>query len=117
MQGTGLAAMISVYGPKGAAETMIAKVVARHAQVRGVTASGEPYAANDPALLAWVLATTGHGFGGAYSRYVRRLSGEQIDQFYAESAPAARLYGLSDPPTSRTQVDALFEAMKDRLEP
>lgn len=117
MQATGLAAMISIYGPSTAAEAMIAKVVARHEQVRGVTPSGEPYAANDPELLAWVLATTGYGFGGAYSRYVRRLTGEETDRLYAESAPAARLYGLEQPLVSQAQVDALFQTMKDRLEP
>lgn len=117
MQSTGMAAMISIYGPRSAAEALIARVVARHDQVRGVTPDGEPYAANDPELLAWVLATTGYGFGEAYSRYVRRLSAEEIDRLYAESAPAARLYGLDSPLASRAQMDALFDVMKDRLEP
>ena len=117
MQSTGMAAMVSVYGPRRAAEAMIARVVARHDQVRGVTASGEPYCANDPELLAWVLATTGFGFGGAYSRYVRPLSPEQLDRLYAESEPAARLYGLENPLTTQREMDLLFEVMKDRLEP
>jgi uncharacterized protein (DUF2236 family) len=117
MQRTGLAAMVSIYGPTSAAEAMIAGVVARHGEVSGVTPAGEPYAANDPELLAWVLATTGHGFSGAYSRYVRRLTGEEVDRLYAESAPAARLYGLSNPLTTRAELDALFQSMKDRLEP
>lgn len=117
MRRTGMAAMVSIYGPRSAAEALIAGVVARHVTVRGVTPSGEPYAANDPELLAWVLGTTGYGFGGAYSRYVRRLGGEEIDRLYAESAPAARLYGLEQPLTSRAELDALFRAMQDRLEP
>ena len=85
--------------------------------MRGVTPAGEPYAANDPELLAWVLGTTGYGFGYAYSRYVRPLSGEEIDRLYAESRPAAKLYGLDEPLASRAELDALFEAMKPRLEP
>lgn len=117
MRSTGSAAMISIYGPKSAAEALIARVVARHEDVRGVTPAGEPYCANDPELLAWVLGTTGHGFGGAYSRYVRRLAGEELDRLYAESAPAARLYGLDAPLNSRAGLDALFETMKERLEP
>ena len=117
MQSTGHAAMVSIYGPRRAAEALIRSVVARHEQVRGVTPAGEAYAANDPELLAWVLATTGFGFGGAYSRYVRRLSGADMDRLYAESAPAARLYGLEQPLATRAQMDALFARMKDRLEP
>jgi len=117
MQSTGLAAMISIYGPRSAAEALISGVVRRHEAVRGVTPSGEPYAANDPQLLAWVLATTSYGFGGAYSRYVRRLSGEQMDRLYIESAPAARLYGLQEPLASRVEMEALFTVMEGRLEP
>jgi uncharacterized protein (DUF2236 family) len=117
MRSTGMAAMISIYGPKSAAEALIGRVVARHEAVRGVTPSGEPYAANDPELLAWVLGTTGYGFGGAYSRYVRRLAGEEIDRLYVESHPAAKLYGLDNPLSSRAELERLFEAMKHRLEP
>lgn len=117
MQRTGLAAMISVYGPASAAEAMIARVVKQHEAVRGTTPAGEPYAAGDPELLLWVQATTGLGFGDAYSRYVRRLSAEELDRLYAESEPAARLYGVEDPPRSRAEIEAVLAAMKDRLEP
>jgi uncharacterized protein (DUF2236 family) len=117
MRSTGHAAMVSIYGPKGAAEALIRRVVERHGQVRGVAPDGRAYCANDPELLAWVLATTGFGFGGAYSRYVRPLSGEEMDRLYAESVPAARLYGLDGPLTSQAEMDALFARMKDQLEP
>lgn len=117
MQSTGLAAMISVYGPARAAEAMIARVVKQHEAVRGTTPGGQPYAASDPELLLWVQATTGYGFGDAYSRYVRRLSGEELDRLYAESEPAGRLYGLKDPPRSRAGIEAVLAAMKDQLEP
>ena len=117
MQRTGLAAMISVYGPRSAAEAMIERVVHQHEAVRGTTPGGQPYAANDPELLLWVQATTGYGFGDAYSRYVRPLTGEQLDCLYAESEPAARLYGVKDPPRSRAGLEAVLRAMKDRLEP
>ena len=83
MQRTGLAAMITVYGPRSAAEAMIARVVRQHGAVRGTTPAGEPYAASDPELLRWVQATTGYGFGDAYSRYVRPLADDQLDRLYA----------------------------------
>ena len=117
LQSTGLAAMISVYGPSSAAEAMIAGVVKRHESVRGTTPAGEPYAANDPELLLWVQATTGFGFGDAYSLYVRPLSAEDLDRLYAESEPAARLYGVKDPPRTRAEIEAVMAAMADRLEP
>jgi uncharacterized protein (DUF2236 family) len=85
--------------------------------VRGTTPAGEPYAASDPELLLWVQATTGYGFGDAYSRYVRPLADQQLDHLYAESEPAARLYGVKDPPRSRADIEAVFAALKHRLEP
>jgi uncharacterized protein (DUF2236 family) len=75
------------------------------------------YAADDPELLLWVQATTGYGFGDAYSRYVRPLEDGQLDRLYAESGAAARLYGVKDPPRSRADVEAVFAAMAHRLEP
>ncbi|HEY4028753.1 MAG TPA: oxygenase MpaB family protein [Caulobacteraceae bacterium] len=117
LQSTGLAAMISVYGPRSAAEAMIAGVVERHRTVRGVTPAGEPYAASDPDLLLWVQATTGLGFGDAYSRYVRPLTADDLDRLYAESEPSALLYGVKDPPRTRAEIEAVLSRMAHRLAP
>jgi uncharacterized protein (DUF2236 family) len=48
---TGAAAMMTVYGPRSAAEAMIARVVRIHGKVTGTTSDGTPYRANDPRLL------------------------------------------------------------------
>jgi uncharacterized protein (DUF2236 family) len=117
MQRTGLAAMMTVYGPRPAAEAMIAGISRRHGQVRGTTPGGEAYAASDPELLDWVQATASFGFMNAYHRLVTPLSSADRDRFYAEGAPAARLYGATGAPTSEAEVEALFERMRPRLEP
>ncbi len=117
LQRTGLAAMATVYGPRGAAEGMIAAVNRAHAAVAGTTPAGLPYRADDPELLTWVQATALYGFARAYGRYVRPLTGEDLDRFYAEGAPAARLYGALDPPTSEAGMQSLFAATRARLEP
>lgn len=117
LQRTGLAAMLTVYGPRSRAETMIAGVVRRHAAVNGTTPEGERYDANDQDLLDWVQATTGFGFIGAYSAYVQRLSGAEFDRAYAEAGPAAALYGAHGAPRSRAEFDMLFRKMEGRLAP
>ncbi len=117
MQRTGLAAMVTVYGPRSAAEQMIAGVVRRHGAVAGTTPAGEAYRACDPALLTWVHATAAFGFAEAYHRYARPLGREEFDRFYAESVPAARLYGALDAPDSSAGMHALFLSMHGRLEP
>lgn len=109
--------MVTVYGARSQAEAMIAGVVRMHERVQGHTPAGEAYRANDVALLTWVQATAGFGFAEAYHRYARALSPEEFDRFYAEGAPAARLYGALDAPTSKTELMALFESKRSRLEP
>lgn len=115
MQRTGLAAMVTIYGPRSKAEAMIAGVVRRHDRVTGHTLEGEPYHANDPALLDWVQATAGFGFTEAYHTYVRDLGEDERAALFTESVPIARLYGAVGAPASPHELDMLFEAMKARL--
>jgi len=114
---TGLAAMVSVYGPRSVAEAMIAGVVRMHDKVAGHTPAGQAYRANDVRLLSWVQATAGFGFVEAYHRYVHPLTPEELDRLYAEGAPTARLYGALEAPASQAELHALFESMRGRLEP
>jgi uncharacterized protein (DUF2236 family) len=112
---TGLAAMVTVYGPQGAAQAMIAGVVRRHERVSGRTREGEPYRASDPDLLDWVQATAGFGFTEAYHAAVRPLTAQERGDLFAEALPAARLYGATGAPASGAELDALFAAMRPRL--
>src|SRR3984885_6408049 len=114
---TGLAAMISVYGARSVAEPMIARVVRMHATVRGTTASGVPYSANDPRLLTWVHATAAFGFAEAYNRYVNPLSEAKINSLYLEGTPVSLLYGAIDPPRSVDEMRSLFESAGPQFAP
>ena len=115
LQRTGLAAMVTVYGPRSKAEAMIAGVVRRHERVTGWTSSGEPYRASDPELLNWVQATAGFGFTEAYHAYVRGLTAGEREALFTEALPSARLYGAISAPASQDELDALFEVMRPRL--
>ena len=117
LQRTGLAAMVTVYGARSRAETMIAGVRRAHDRVSGVTADGASYRANDPELLRWVQATAQFGFLEAYAAFVRRLAPSERDLFYAEGAPAAALYGATGAPGSEAELQALFTSVAPRLEP
>lgn len=114
---TGLAAMVTVYGARSVAERMIAGVARMHARVSGETADGRPYRADDPELLVWVQATAGYGFIEAYHRFVRPLSQAERSALLVEALPAARLYGAEGVPATPAAQDALFDAMRGRLEP
>jgi uncharacterized protein (DUF2236 family) len=112
---TGLAAMISVYGARSVAETMIARVVRMHASVQGTSVEGVRYSASDPRLLTWVHATAAFGFAEAYNHYVQPLSPQNLNDFYREGAPLSRLYGAIDAPRSLAGMEALFESTRSRL--
>jgi uncharacterized protein (DUF2236 family) len=112
---TGLAAMVTIYGPRGKAEAMIARIRRMHDRVAGLTPAGEVYRANDPELLNWVQATAAYGFLQAYHAYVRPLSDLQRDRYYGEGTQAASLYGASAA-TSEAALKMRFAAMSNRLE-
>jgi uncharacterized protein (DUF2236 family) len=114
---TGAAAMMTVYGPRSAAENMIQRVVRLHDRVSGVTPDGTPYHANDDArLLDWVQATACYGFIEAYSRCVTPLSEAERSQAFAESAISAQLYGALGAPKSLKEWRALLARTGPQLE-
>ena len=113
---TGFAAMMTVYGPRSAAEQLIARVVRMHEHVKGTTPEGLPYRANDPRLLDWVQATAVFGFTEAYHRHVQPLSAYEKDAAFVEAQAAARLYGATGLPHSWAGWEALLAATAPGLE-
>jgi uncharacterized protein (DUF2236 family) len=113
---TGLAAMATIYGARGTAEAMIARVRRIHDAVAGTTSSGAPYSANDPELLNWVHATAAYGFLQAYHTYVHPLSLSERDRYYAEGVQVAGLYGAAWAPVSESEIEILFHAGRGHLE-
>jgi len=113
---TGYAAMMTVYGPRSAAEQLIARVARMHGHVRGTTPDGLAYHANDPRLLDWVQATAVFGFTEAYHRFVRTLSAQEQDAAFLESAASARLYGATGIPRSWAEWETLLAATAPGLE-
>ena len=116
MQRTGLAAMMTVYGPRRRAEALIASVRQLHERIGGVTPAGQRYRASEPELLDWVHATASFGFLQAYERYVRGFDESARDRYYAEGRPAALLYGAVGAPCSCAELQRLLDAMLPQLE-
>jgi len=114
---TGAAAMMTVYGPRPAAEAMIARVVAMHEQVRGIDTAGRAYHANDQRLLDWVQATAAYGFIHAYHAYATPLTCTERSRIFAEGQEAARLYGALGAPASLADWEALLARTGPLLEP
>ena len=114
---TGLAAMVTVYGPHSKAENMIAGIRRMHGKISGITAEGFTYNANDEELLNWVQATASFGFMEAYHQLVQPLTEPERDSVYREGSRPAALYGAVGAPGSRAEQQALFDTMRAKLKP
>lgn len=105
----------SSYAPRADAEEMIARVRAIHVQVRGVTADGVPYAADDPELLTWVHVTESLGFLEGYRRYCRPVPQAQADRYYAEVARIAQALGARDVPMCEADLHDYLRTVRPQL--
>ena len=104
------------YASTREAERLIARVRGIHERVIGVTEDGQPYAANDPALLTWVHVTEVASFMRGYLLYARpTLPLEIQDRYYAEQARVAIALGARDVPRSIAEVEAYFAAVQNDL--
>lgn len=91
------------FGSRADADAATRRVRAMHKQVRGELAkpagrfpAGTPYAADDPPLLLWILATLVDSALVVYERYVASLSHAERDAFWQDYRVVGTLFGLKD---------------------
>jgi uncharacterized protein (DUF2236 family) len=107
---------VTTYGGPDEAEAAIARVRGIHGRVRGVLPDGTPYAADDPALLAWVHVTETVSFLAAWKRLVEpRMSRADEDRYVAEMAEIGRRLGADPVPRSLGDARALIAATRSAL--
>jgi uncharacterized protein (DUF2236 family) len=103
-----------------AAEAMFAgsRVRAVHARMRGCTAAGLTYAADDPQLLAWMHCCLVASFLEIVTRGGIRLSGTEQDAYIAEQVRLAMLVGLEpdEVPHNRAGLLDYFRVIRPLLE-
>ncbi|MCD9029381.1 oxygenase MpaB family protein [Luteimonas sp. BDR2-5] len=106
----------TTYAGQAEAQRLIAHVAAIHGRVRGTTADGQPYAADDPGLLTWVHVTEAFGFLQGYRRYSPTpLPEGAADRYFDESRRVAEALGARDVPDSAAAVDAYFQQIQAEL--
>ncbi len=108
-----------VYGTTEQAEQAGRRVRAIHARMTATDPrTGERFRVDDPHLLRWVHVTEVESFMESALRGGLRLTGAEIDAYYAEQTRAAALVGL-DPatvPGSAAAVADYYERMRPELE-
>jgi uncharacterized protein (DUF2236 family) len=108
------------WGSRAEADRATRRVRAMHRRVRGTLAepagrfpAGTPYAADDPALLLWVLATLVDSALLVFQKYVGRLTDAERDAYWQDYRQIGRLFALRDAemPATIADFDAYMHAM------
>ncbi len=115
-----------VFGPRAQAERASRRVRAMHRRVRGELRepagrfpAGTPYAADDPALLLWILATLVDSGLVVYQRYVRDLTRDERDAYWRDWRVFGRHFGLAEhqmPTTIEQFEDYVSDVVHQDLE-
>ncbi|MER7759228.1 oxygenase MpaB family protein [Streptomyces sp. NPDC097619] len=106
----------TTYGTVEDAQRAVDTVRAVHARVRGRTAEGVPYRADDPHLLEWVHVAEVDSFLRSHQRFgARPLDGPGRDAYVAAAARVARALGVPDPPVTEAGLAARLEAYRPEL--
>ncbi|MFD7927974.1 oxygenase MpaB family protein [Streptomyces sp. NPDC059742] len=104
------------FGTRPAAAAAVARVREVHARIRGRTADGIPYRADDPELLTWVHIAEADCFLRAHQRYGRSpLDPAGCDAYLADTARVARALGADRPPESRHELALRMERYRPAL--
>ena len=92
-----------LFGERDEADRVTARVRHVHAQMRGVLPepagrfpAGTPWAADDPELTLWILATLADSGALVYTRYLGGLTRAERDAYWQDWRVVGRLFGLAD---------------------
>ena len=97
----------TTYGGEALARQAIHRVNTIHANIRGIDLDGQPYVANEPALIRWVHLVEVTSFLGAYQHLAQQpLSPQACDQYIAEMAQVGHLLGAVDLPLTYAAAQA-----------
>lgn len=101
LQRTAAALNTVMFGSRTAADQVTARIRRVHSRVRGRLAepvgpfsAGTPWAADDPGLLLWIIATLVDSSLLVYERYVRELRASERQEYWSDYRTVAELFGL-----------------------
>jgi uncharacterized protein (DUF2236 family) len=110
------------FGARADAERATRRVRAMHRRVRGELErpagrfpAGTPFAADEPELLLWILATLVDSSLVVYERYVGSLSTAERDDLWQDYRVVGRLFGLKDREMP-SDIGDFDEYMRDMLD-
>jgi uncharacterized protein (DUF2236 family) len=104
------------FAADGDAQAAVDRVRYVHERIRGRTAAGQPYRADDPHLLLWVHVAGTDSFLRAHQRFGQRpLDAAGADEYVRQAGVVAQALGATDVPTTVAELDATIEAFRPEL--
>ena len=105
----------TTYGGHAMAMGAIHRVNEIHAKIKGVDLEGNPYVANEPALIRWVHIAEVSSFLSAYQHLSKNpLAAHECDQYIHEMAKIGRWLGATELPLTWSSTQ--FELAQYRQE-
>jgi uncharacterized protein (DUF2236 family) len=118
LAGTSRWLTMTTFGSRALADRECARVRGVHRRVRGIyrddAGAERPYRANDEHLLAWVHASFAHSMLVCHETFAGPVPGGP-DAYVREWATAGELVGLSRPPRTVCELEALVESYEPEL--
>ena len=106
----------TTYGSEALAMKAIQRVNAIHSRISGVDLQGQPYVANEAALINWVHLVEATSFLSAYQHVAKTpLTPTEADQYMAEMAVLGHLLGGVDLPTTVVAAEVQMRGYQDAL--
>ena len=108
------------FGTRDAADRATGRVRRMHTRVKGELLepagrwpAGTPYAADDPGLLLWILATLADGGATVYKRWVGGLDRFELEELWQDYRVVGRLFGIPDSamPASWLEFEDYWDGM------
>lgn len=107
---------VTTFGRADDAESAVAAVRRVHATVRGRTADGTPYHADDPHLLEWVHVAEVDSFLTAHQRFGRqRLTPDEADEYLAQAGSVTLRLGARRVPVTTRELADTIESYRGEL--
>jgi uncharacterized protein (DUF2236 family) len=101
-----------LWGDQEGADRATARVRRVHSRFRGTLSeavgpfpAGTPWAADDPQLLLWILATLADSAWVVYERYVRALSRAEKDAYWDDMRVIGSLFGVGGQDMPRDSLE------------
>ncbi|MFF5701015.1 oxygenase MpaB family protein [Streptomyces sp. NPDC012794] len=118
LQRTSTFLAVTTFGTGADAAAAVERVREVHARIRGRTADGVPYRADDPELLTWVHVAEAYCFLRAHQRYGRHpLDPSGRDGYLADIARVARALGAERPPEDERELALRMAGYRPSLRP